>query len=200
MPATEVADIAALKRALNKYDTELYKAMNKEIRVALKVVQKSARDLVPAYLGSGLRNFQGDSTTAKSRTSRKRAFPKFDAREVKRGIVITTGASKQSKNGWRGYYSLINRSAAGAIIETSGRLYPNGDPASQSNNPRAGAHFINVLNHNVGSLGKYGKGRKSSGRIIYRAAEEDQGKTRDAIIKALAKAREVLVLGYGKAA
>ena len=200
MPATEVADIAALKRALNKYDPELYKAMNKEIRVALKVVQKSARDLVPAYLGSGLRNFQGDSTTAKSRTSRKRAFPKYDAREVKRGIVVSIGASKRSSNGWKGYYSIINRSAAGQIIETAGRLNPTGSSDSQSNNPNAGAHFINVLNHNVGNFGKYGKGRKNVGRIIYRAAEEDQGKTRDAIIKALAKARQTLVLGYGKAA
>lgn len=200
MPAVEIADIKALRTALNKYDPALYKAMNKEIRVALKVVQKSARELVPAHLGSGLRNFEGDSTTAKSRTSRARAFPKFDAGEVKRGIIISIGASKRSNNGWKGYYSIINRSAAGAIIETSGRLYPGGDPASQSNNPNAGAHFINVLNHNVGSLGKYGKGRKNSGRIIYRAAEQDQGKTRDAIIKALATARQTLVLGIGKAA
>lgn len=200
MPAVEIADIKALRTALNKYDPALYKAMNKEIRVALKVVQKSARDLVPASLGSGLRNFQGDSVTAKSRTSRARAFPKFDSAQVKKGIVITTAAGKRNNNGWKGYYSIINRSAAGAIIETSGRKYPGGDPDSQSNNPKAGAHFINILDHNVGSLGKYGKGRKSSGRIIYRAAEEDQGRTRDAIIKALAKARQTLVLGYGKAA
>jgi len=200
MPATEVADIAALRRALNKYDPELYKAMNKEIKVALKVVQKSARDLVPAYLGSGLRNFQGDSTTAKSRTSRKRAFPKFNSGEVKRGIVTSVGRSKRAPNGWVGYYSLINKSAAGQIIEIAGRWNPAGDPKSQSNNPQAGAHFINVLNHNVGHFGKYGKRRGDVGRIIYRAAEEDQGKTRDAIIKALATARQTLVLGFGKAA
>lgn len=200
MPAVEVADIEALRRALSKYDPNLYKAMNKEIQVALKEVRTTARNLVPTSLGSGLRNFHGDSTTAKSRTTRSRAFPKFDAREVKRGIVTTIGKSKRNRNGWVGYYSLINRVAAGQIIETAGRLHPQGDPASQSNNPRAGAHFINVLDHNVGSFGRYGKGRKNVGRIIFRAAEEDQGKTRDAIIKALAKARQTLVLGYGKAA
>jgi len=200
MPATEVADIAALKRALNKYDPELYKAMNKEIRVALKVVQKSARDLVPASLGSGLRNFQGDSTTAKSRTTRKRAFPKYDPSTVRKGILISIGKSKRNDRGFVGYYSILNRSAAGMIVELAGVTNPNGSPQSQSNNPNAGAHFINVLNHNVGNFGKYGKGQRSKGRIIYKAAEMDQGKTRDAIIKALAKARQTLVLGYGKAA
>ena len=200
MPATNVADIKQLRSALMKYEPALYKEMNKEIRVALKVVQKSARDLVPASLGSGLCNFQGDSTTTKSRTSRARAFPKYDAREVKKGIVISIGKSKRNSNGFISYYSLINRSAAGQIVETAGRLNPNGSRESQSNNPEAGAHFINVLNHNVGNFGKYGKGRKNAGRIIYRAAEEDQGKTRDAIIKALAKARQTLVLGFGKAA
>ena len=200
MPAVEIADIKALRTALNKYDPALYKAMNKEIRVALKVVQKSARALVPSSLGSGLRNFQGDSTTAKSRTSRKRAFPKYDATAARRGIVISIGKSKRNNQGFVGYYSLLNRSAAGMIIELAGVTNPGGSPESQSNNPNAGAHFINVLNHNVGNFGKYGKGQRSKGRIIYKAAEEDQGKTRDAIIKALAKARQTLVLGYGKAA
>ena len=200
MPAVEVADIEALRRALSKYDSALYKETNKEIRTALNVVRNNARALVPSSLGSGLRNFHGDSTTAKSRSSRSRAFPKFDAREVKKGIVTSIGKSKRSPNGWVGYYSIINRSAAGQIIEIAGRLNPNGDPRSQSNNPRAGAHFINVLNHNVGHFGRYGKRTGDVGRIIYRAAEEDQGKTRDAIIKALAKARQTLVLGYGKAA
>jgi len=200
MPATEVADIAALRKALTKYEPALYKEMNKEIRVALKVVQKSARDLVPASLGSGLRNFQGDSTTAKSRTSRKRAFPKYNASTVRKGILISIGKSKRNNQGFVGYYSILNRSAAGMIVELAGVTNPGGSPQSQSNNPNAGAHFINVLNHNVGNFGKYGKGQRSKGRIIYKAAEMDQGKTRDAIIRALAKARQTLVLGYGKAA
>ena len=189
MPATNVADIKQLRRALSKYSPDLYKAMNTEIRTALKVIQKDARDLVPAYLGSGLRNFQGDSTTAKSRTSRARAFPKYDASQVKKGIVISIGKTKKNDNGFASYYSLINRSAAGQIVETAGRKYPTGDPKSQSNNPNAGAHFINVLDHNVGSLARFGKNRKSYGRIIYRAAYEDQGRTKTAIMNALEKAR-----------
>jgi len=200
MPAVEVADIEALRRALSKYDPALYKAMNKEIRFALNKVRNDARALVPVSLGSGLRNFHVDGTTSKSRTNRARAFPKFDAREVKKGIVTSIGKSKRNYSGWVGYYSILNRSAAGNIIEISGRLNPQGSPESQSNNRNAGAHFINVLNHNVGPLGKYGGRRGDMGRLIYRAAEQDQGKTRDAIIKALAKARETLVLGFGKAA
>jgi co-chaperonin GroES (HSP10) len=196
MPATEVGDIAELRQALAKFEPTLYKAMNKEIRMALRVVQKSARALVPAELGSGLVKFQGDDSKTKSRTSRTRAFPKYDAEKAKKGIVVSIGKSKRNNNGFVSYYSIINRSAAGQIIETAGRKNPSGSSESQSNNPNAGNHFINVLNHNVGSLGKYGKGRKNSGRIIYRAAEEDQGKTRDAIMRILAKAREELVLGH----
>jgi len=196
MPATEVGDIAELRQALARFEPTLYKAMNKEIRVALRVVQKSARALVPAELGSGLVKFQGDDSKTKSRTTRTRAFPKYDAEKAKKGIVVSIGKSKRNNNGFVSYYSIINRSAAGQIIETAGRKNPSGSSESQSNNPNAGNHFINVLNHNVGSLGKYGKGRKNSGRIIYRAAEEDQGKTRDAIMRILAKAREELVLGH----
>ena len=200
MPAVEVADIKALRKTLSKYEPALYKAMNKEIGVALTGIRADAQKLVPAYLGTGLRNFHGDSTTAVSRTRRDRAFPKYDAALVRRGIVVTRGASKRNRNGWVSYYSLLNKNAAGQIVETAGRLHPLGDPESQSNNRNAGQHFINILDHNVGSFGRYGKGRKNAGRIIFKAAEEDQGKTRDAIMRALDKARTIFFTGYGLAA
>jgi len=196
----ELADVKQLRRALAKYDPALYKAMNIEIRGALKGIQKKARALVPETLGSGLRNFSDDGLVHKGRV-KARAFPRFNSAEVKKGIVIRTGASKRNANGFVSYYSLINRSAAGQIIETAGRLSGTGGSSnSKSNNPRAGAHFINVLDHEIGGLEKYGKTRKTTGRIIFRAGLEDKGKTRDAILKALDKARTEFVTQLRKAA
>ena len=196
----ELSDIKQLRRALAKYDPALYKSMNIEIRGALKDIQKKARALVPESLGAGLRNFTADGQPHKGRV-KARAFPRFDAQEVKKGIVTRMGATKRNSNGFVSYYSLINRSAAGQIIETAGRKSGlGGSPNSQSNNPRAGSHFINVLDHEIGGLEKYGKTRKMTGRIIFRAGVEDKGKTRDAILKALDKARADFVAQLRKAA
>ena len=101
----ELADIKQLRRALAKYDPALYKAMNIEIRGALKDIQKKARALVPETLGSGLRNFSDDGLVHKGRV-KARAFPRFNSAEVKKGIVIRTGASKRNANGFVSYYSL----------------------------------------------------------------------------------------------
>jgi hypothetical protein len=196
----ELADVKQLRRALAKYDPDLYKSMNVEIRGALKGIQKKARELVPETLGSGLKNFADDGLTHKGRV-KTRAFPRFNSAEVKKGIVISTRATKRNSKGFVSYYSLINRSAAGQIIETAGRLSgTGGSPSSKSNNPRAGAHFINVLDHEIGGLEKYGKTRKTTGRIIFRAGVEDRGKTRDAILKALDKARAEFVAQLRSAA
>ena len=200
MPAVEVADIKQLRRALAKYAPDLYKSMNTEIRGALKDLQKKSRALVPETLGAGLRNFNDDGLTHKGRV-KKRAFPRYSGAEVKKGIVIRIGATKRNSNGFVSYYSLINRSHAGQIVEWAGRTSgTGGSPKSKSNNPKAGAHFINVLDHEIGSVEKYGKSRQMSGRIIFRAAVEDKGKTRDAILHALAKARTEFVATLRKAA
>ena len=84
----------------------------------------------------------------------------------------------------RALYLIYNASAAGGIYETAGRLNPGGDPASKSNNPGAGAHFINRM----GPL--YGDKQKERGRMIFRAAYEDRGKAQDAVILAISTAIE----------
>lgn len=53
-----------------------------------------------------------------------------------------------------------------------------GDPKSRSNNPGAGAHFINRM----GPL--YGDGA-SRGRMIFRAWAENQGRAQAAVVKAI---------------
>jgi hypothetical protein len=95
-------------------------------------------------------------------------------------------------------YFIFNASAAGSIYETAGRKNPGGDPASKSNNPGAGAHFINRM----GPL--YGDKQKERGRLIFRAAYEDRGKAQDAVIlsinTAILRFNSITKRNYAKAA
>lgn len=198
MPAKEVADLIAMKRALNKYTPELAKEMNAEIRVALTEIRNTARNLVPEYIH--MRNFMENGMPHKSRTGKTDAFPRYDASVVRRGIVTKMSKQKPSNYGYVGFYSLINKSRAGAIVETAGRGV--GTPrASKSNNPQAREQFIRTIaNDTGGNLWEYGKGPKQRGRIIYRAAVEDNGKVKRAILNALDKARTTFHQTYDKAA
>jgi hypothetical protein len=81
----------------------------------------------------------------------------------------------------------------GGIIETAGRLNPGGDPRSQSNNPQAGERFNRAMN-GIGALTDYsGRGRKSTGRLLYAAYARNQGKALNAILQSINTARNNLV-------
>ena len=193
MAAVNVSDLKAMKKALKTYSPELYKSMNVEIKGALKVIQTTARGYVrPSY--SGLSNF-----------NRGTGFMHYDPTAVKRGIVITIGSSSRSSKGWRGSYGIFNRNAVGAIIETAGRKNPNGqawDPKSTSKskshsfNPNAGEHFIAALNNGSGNIKTYDRNPNHRGRLVFRAALEDQGKTKAAILNAVQKANAAFHANY----
>jgi len=198
MPAKEVADLIAMKRALAKYTPDIAKEMNTEIRVALTGIRNTARNLVPDYIH--LRNFMEDGLTHKSRTNKSDPFPRYDPAVVRRGIVTKMGKTKPNIFGYVGFYSLINKSRAGALVETAGRGM-NPPRASKSNNPKAREQFIRTIaNDTGGNLWEYGKGVKQRGRIIYRAAVEDNGKVKQAILLALDKARTSFQSALDKAA
>ena len=194
--AVEVKGVLALRKALNAYAPDLAKELTAEITKSLKVIQKDARGFVPNRAPGGLYNWddnsKGKQITAKTsmfRTfnveGRLRPFPLYNATEIKRGIVYRTGYGKPNSKGFRSLFRVRNVSAAGAIYETAGRTHPNGDPRSKSNNPRAGARFVQQ-----GAI----YGRKSSsgdmrGRVIFRAWEQDQGKQLVYIMQAIENAR-----------
>ena len=183
----EVKGLAETQKALRKLEPDLLKEMNKEIRTALKVVVADAKILVQPSV-NGLYNWQDKGQESKSRTWRDRAFPKYNANEIRKGLTYTLGKSKRNRFGFTGTYSLLNKSAAGAIIETAGRLNFNGDPASDSNNPRAGAHFNRAIQGSYGSPKRTGKSRFSEGRLMYQAYSNDKGRVTDAVMKAIDKA------------
>ena len=182
----EVRGVIALRKALNAYAPDLAKQLTVEITQSLKVIQKSARVFVPSSAPVGLYKWDRQPSAepkAFNTSGRLRPFPRYDAAIIKRGIVYRTGYGKPNSKGFRSLFRIKNMSAAGSIYEKAGRLNPNGDSASKSNNPNAGARFVQQ-----GPLyGRKKSGQDMRGRVIYRAWAQDEGKQLKAIFDAIDK-------------
>jgi hypothetical protein len=205
----ELKGVLATVKAMRKFDPDLLKEMNKDIKNVMIPMRNRARGYAPSPQPDNLYGWAegsvGKKITARNSafrgaasTGQKRLFPLYDYSTVVKGIVYSQAPSKRNPDGFRSLYYIANKSAAGAIYETAGRLNPGGDPASRSNNPGAGAHFINRM----GPL--YGDKQMERGRMIYRAAYEDRGKAQDAVILAISTAIEkfnkINKSSYGRAA
>lgn len=187
-----VEGIVGFKKALTKLAPDIKKEMDKEIRAALKPIIEDARSKVPASAPGGLFNYNYPGYERKSRTSRQRAFPSYDSKAIRKGLTYTLG-NRRVATTLISLFTLLNKSASGAIIETAGRANPGGDPRSQSNNPNAGRRFIGAMN-GVGALKDYsGRGQMSTGRLLYAAYARNEGKALDATMKAIEKAKMALV-------
>ena len=192
-------------RALRKFDPELLKEMNKEIKGIMIPIRDKARGYAPTAAPGGLYNWDEGAYTKKitARNSafrtfnsegRVRRFPLYQAEVARKGIYYTQSPSKRNRSGWSSQYIVANASASGSIYETAGRKNPGGAPKSRSNNPRAGANFISRM----GPL--YGDG-PSRGRLIFRAWAEDQGRAQAAVVRAIENAIGAFNQGrYDKAA
>jgi hypothetical protein len=173
--------------------------------VALKGIAVIARGFVPSdsqVLSNWSKPISSESLTY-------RPFPRFSSFEAKRGIGYKTTPSKPNRSGFVALARLINASASGAIYETAGRKNPQGQPVFQrtrftpanyredrrgfnkSLNPDAGRQFIENLNStgklaNARPVGLKGRpSRKQTGRLIFRAWSEDNGKANEAIVRAI---------------
>ena len=183
---TEVKGVVEARKILRKLAPETLKAYNAQIAAPLKEMVADARNDLPSSF-QRLRNFSYPGYLRKSRSSRKRAFPSYEPNVVRRGLTYSLAKSKKNDSGWSSLVSLLNKSAAGAIIETAGRKNPYGDPDSQSNNVGAGRDFIIAVNNQAGVLKQTGKTRKTSGRLLGRTLVEDQGKAQATILKVLSQ-------------
>ena len=183
----EVRGAVEFRKALRKFDPDLYKSMNDEVKVVLKDVVGEAKTKVPQNFLSGAMD---TGQVRVSRTSRDRAFPVYNSTIIRKGLTYSLGKQKRNKSGWASLYTILNKSAIGAIVETAGRKHSAGDPASKSNNPNAGNQFIQELNQEYGTLKQVGKGAKQRGRLIFAAVEKNQGKAVDAIMIAIDKAKK----------
>lgn len=159
---TEVKGALALRKALKQFEPDLAKETTKQIGNFLKPVVREAKGFIPsnADIPSGWLK-QPD---AKGRWANRG----FDSGEVKRGISYKTTPSKPNRNGWVSLASLWNKSAAGAIYETAGR--------------KSGitGNFTPRLHGDL-----KGKGQKMTGRALFKAYANDEGKARGNVIKAV---------------
>lgn len=80
---------------------------------------------------------------------------------------------------------MLNKSAAGAIIETAGRQNRYGSSDAKSNNPNAGRNFIDNIDTEVGQLKQTGRTAKTQGRLLGASLVDNQGKAQATILKVL---------------
>ena len=165
MPVS-VKGAVELRKALRAYAPDLGKGLTQEMGAALKPITKTARGFLPAN-SQILSNWAGSATRADGR------FPQYDATVARRGVAYKTSPSKTNRKGFRSLATIFNKSAAGAIYETAGRKNPN-------------STFVKNMDSKFSASLK-GKD-KMRGRAIYRAWEQDQGKTTAAVMKAIEKA------------
>jgi len=204
----ELDGAVALRKAMREYTPELAKETQKEIAGHLRKVVNRARGFVPS----------DSPLSGWSQPVGMWEYRAFNSSDVKRGIGFSATPSKPNKRGFRSLATIFNKSAAGAIYETAGRLNPQGQPPAQrvkkyrqggflmewqsdktvnkSANPYAGRQFINALPPLVDSQQSNSAGRrtrKTKGRLIFKAWAEDQGKTTAAVVKAIQNANMTVV-------
>ena len=159
---TEVKGALNLRKALKKFEPDLAKATTKEIASFLKPLVKDARGFLPS-------NSDVPSGWLKRPNAQGRwATRYYDQAEARRGIGYKTTPSKPNRNGWVSLASIFNKGAAGAIYETAGRK----SGVTGNFTPKLG-----------GSL--TGRGQKMTGRALFKAYAEDEGKARAGVIKAI---------------
>ena len=163
MPARVVGGLA-LRKALKQFEPDLAKENSKEIASFVKPLARNARGFLPS-------NEEAPSGWLKRDNAKgKWAARYYDVAEARRGISFKTSPSKPNARGFRALASVLNKSAAGAIYETAGR--------------KSG-----IVGNFTPQLGGDIKGRsqKSSGRAIFRAFTEDQGKATAGVLQAIQK-------------
>ena len=200
MPA-EVKGLIEFKKALKDYAPELGVQLDDQMALALGGVVKKAQSYVPN--DSPLSNWSYRKRSEKNAEG-LRKFPLFNSATIIRKIKYSSTPRKANRLGFKAVYFIINQSAQGAIYETAGRKNPSGQPwvgrkgdprnhdISHSNNPNAGADFIQAMGElkqgNIESSTK--RGRYMKGRLIFRAWAEDGGKANAAALTAIYNANE----------
>jgi len=204
----EVVGVKDVLKGLEFIDEDMRQRIRTAIDPAMRGVAFKAKSFVPGNGGV----LSGWAKPASEATS-YRPFPRFNSSDVRSGIGYNPGENKIQKNGFQVSNYVYNVSAAGGIYETAGRLNPQGravfqmtpskgasgtyskrSPRSKafqeynSNNPFAGQQFVAALEP-VTSQPKIkdvrSGGRKTKGRLIYKAWAQDSPKVYNAILKAI---------------
>ena len=176
-----VTGLKEAQKAMRSLQPDLEKNLKIEIKAFLLPVVKKAKGYVPSDV-AGLSHWKAFGGH----------FPQYNPAGIKRGIKSQQFPTRHKGSGFLSLVRIVNLSGAGSIFEKAGRINPSGQPwnpnsasheVSHSRNPQAGKHFIESI-QSAGSL--RGKGARE-GRLIYRAYDEDQGKSLGHVLTALNK-------------
>jgi len=204
MPA-EVVGVKDVLKGLEFINEDMRQRIRNAIDPIMRGVSSKAKGFVASNTDvlSGWAKASGNPGT----------FPKYDATVVRAGIGYNPGENKTFRNGFKVSNYVYNASRSGAIYEVAGRLNPQGRAPFQmtpskgasgtytlksrgskafreynSANPFASQQFIAALEP-VTSQPKIkdirGGGRKTKGRLIYKAWAQDSPKVYDAILNAI---------------
>ena len=164
MPASVKGGVE-LRKALRKFTPDLAKETQKEIKLAIQPISKSAKGYVPdrgEVLSGWLPRQMSEAT-----------FPFFNPSLVKSGIGYKTSPSKPNSRGFRSLAQVFNKTRAGAIYERMGKVSPD-------------SRF--VLNQDGKFLAPLKGKDRMQGRVLYRAYDENNGKAREGVLKAISTA------------
>lgn len=166
MPA-KLQGAIALKKAMREFTPDLAKETNKEIASFVRPLARNARGFLPS-------NDQAPSGWLKRDNAKGRwATRYYDASEARRGISYKTSAGRANSRGFRSLASIQSKNVGGIIYEWAGRasgITGNFTPRLESISPLKG------------------KNKGMTGRALYRAYAEDEGKATAGVIKAMEKA------------
>ena len=187
-----VTGVQATLKDMRKFDANLAKQMNMQIKTAMMPILEKAQAYAPANSQMLSGWTKADAFGPQSR--KYRAFPKYDQSEVVKGIIYRQGANNSGevagakfKRRFQVTHYIANTSAGGAIYETSGRLRAS-RKESRSLNPNARTQFLEPLGPLYGTRGtsdpRFGN-TDQRGRLIYRAWDEDNGRAAQAVNLAL---------------
>lgn len=199
----EIVGIKDVLKGLEFMDEDMRQRIRTAIDPLMRGVAFKAKGFVKSNIDvlSGWTKASGNPGT----------FPKYDASVVRAGIGYNPGENKTFKNGFKVSNYVYNASRSGSIYEVAGRLNPQGRAPFtfkhegsgtyvkksarsraleeyKSNNPFASQQFVAALE----PVTKQPKikdirsaGRKTQGRLIYKAWAQDSTKVYDAILNAI---------------
>ena len=157
---TELKGANDLRKALKKFSPDLDKATRDEMVGFLKPLVRKAKGYLPSndQMPSGFIKHEVKTAT----------FPMYDASEARRGVGYKLTPTKPNAQGWSSTVSIHSKRAAAVIYDWAGR--------------KSKGKFVSVLPKPLEGSGKM------SGRALFKAYKEDEGKAKLGVIKALEKA------------
>jgi hypothetical protein len=159
---TELKGALALRKALKQFEPDLAKETTKQIGSFVKPVVKNARGFLPS-------NDEAPSGWLKRPNAKGRwATRYYDSTEARRGLGFKTSPNKPNRNGFRSLVTLSSKNIGAIIYEWAGRT----SGVTGNFSPKLGGQLK-------------GKNKGMTGRALFRAYAEDEGKARGNVIKAI---------------